>query len=255
MLSPSPPKKKRGRPRKSETTPVSEKRNNNNRNTAKPASTNAVDRQARAKAKPRVSQSDQNTAPSGDAKPLVGQSVHGVVDGSFDAGYLVTIRVGATDTVYRGVVFGPGLSIPVNNDNDVTPTLKSNKEDAVSPQTDSPSLTPPVAAVPTPAAALLPTPVEAPTRNPPPFPITPAPVGVGSSLAPAAFRSSFDQETMAQYMYPDLSQLHSGGSDGFFPRGFYPFQLPTATDYASANAQFAAANAQGAALPPRLDGS
>ncbi|KAL5972664.1 hypothetical protein ACLOJK_039469 [Asimina triloba] len=55
---------------------------------------------------------------------LVGQMVSGVLDGSFDAGYLLTVRVGQTDTVLRGLVFKPGLSVPLSPANDVAPHVK-----------------------------------------------------------------------------------------------------------------------------------
>ncbi|KAH7426363.1 hypothetical protein KP509_11G098600 [Ceratopteris richardii] len=70
----------------------------------------------------------------------VGQSVHGVVDGTFDAGYLVTVRVGKTDTLFRGVVFGPGLSAPLTAENDVAPKTKRiicSNDDAMDPSSDS----------------------------------------------------------------------------------------------------------------------
>eukprot|EP00249_Psilotum_nudum_P013682 c24458_g1_i1 orf=423-1103(+) len=83
-----------------------------------------------------------------DAKhTLVGQPVHGVVDGSFDAGYLVTVRVGDSDTVYRGVVFGPGMSIPLSKANDVAPKVKAAMRDdgkyVASPPPSSPTVTAP----------------------------------------------------------------------------------------------------------------
>ncbi|KAK9089686.1 hypothetical protein Scep_028768 [Stephania cephalantha] len=59
--------------------------------------------------------------------PMVGQVVSGVLDGSFDAGYLLTVRVGDTDTILRGVVFAPGLSVPVSGANDVAPHVKMLK--------------------------------------------------------------------------------------------------------------------------------
>lgn len=43
----------------------------------------------------------------------VGQPVSGVLDGAFDAGYFVTVRIGDTDAVLRGVLFGPGFSMPL----------------------------------------------------------------------------------------------------------------------------------------------
>lgn len=36
------------------------------------------------------------------------QNVHGVIYGSFDAGYLITTRIGNNGTLLRGIVFLPG---------------------------------------------------------------------------------------------------------------------------------------------------
>ncbi|XP_058072513.1 uncharacterized protein LOC131221317 [Magnolia sinica] len=55
---------------------------------------------------------------------FVGQIVSGVLDGSFDAGYLLTVKVCKTDTVLRGVVFDPRLSAPISAENDVAPHVK-----------------------------------------------------------------------------------------------------------------------------------
>ncbi|MCO5590896.1 hypothetical protein L7F22_044871 [Adiantum nelumboides] len=55
---------------------------------------------------------------------FVGQQVHGVLDGSFDAGYLLTVRVGNTQTVLRGAVFEPTLSVPISQANDIAPHVK-----------------------------------------------------------------------------------------------------------------------------------
>ena len=58
-------------------------------------------------------------------KQGVGEYVDGVIDGAFDAGYLVTIKIGSdTDRLYHGVVFGPELYTPINQQNDVVPQLK-----------------------------------------------------------------------------------------------------------------------------------
>jgi hypothetical protein len=57
---------------------------------------------------------------SEEKRPFVGHSVHGVVDGCFVSGYLVTVRIRDTNIVYRGVVFGPGVSVPVENNRDMT---------------------------------------------------------------------------------------------------------------------------------------
>ncbi|KAJ7541599.1 hypothetical protein O6H91_10G066800 [Diphasiastrum complanatum] len=60
---------------------------------------------------------------------IIGQPVHGTLDGCFDAGYILTVRVGSTDTVLRGVVFGPGLSLPITKETDIAPNVKLAKRE------------------------------------------------------------------------------------------------------------------------------
>ncbi|XP_031248181.1 uncharacterized protein LOC116105956 [Pistacia vera] len=55
---------------------------------------------------------------------MVGQVVHGVIEAAFDAGYLLTVKVGNTETTLRGVVFKPGHYVPVSADNDVAPNVQ-----------------------------------------------------------------------------------------------------------------------------------
>lgn len=55
---------------------------------------------------------------------MVGQTVTGVVEATFDAGYLLTVRIGNSTTSLRGVVFKPGHYIPVTAENDVAPHLQ-----------------------------------------------------------------------------------------------------------------------------------
>ncbi|XP_044473147.1 uncharacterized protein LOC123201633 isoform X2 [Mangifera indica] len=55
---------------------------------------------------------------------MVGQAVRGVIDAAFDAGYLLTVKVGNTETTLRGVVFKPGHYVPVSADNDVAPDVQ-----------------------------------------------------------------------------------------------------------------------------------
>ncbi|KAG6794031.1 hypothetical protein POTOM_003264 [Populus tomentosa] len=38
---------------------------------------------------------------------MIGQSVYGLIEATFDAGYLLNVRVGDTETTWRGVVFKP----------------------------------------------------------------------------------------------------------------------------------------------------
>ena len=55
---------------------------------------------------------------------MVGQMVSGVIEGSFDAGYLLNVKVGDTDTQLRGVVFLPGRFTPITAANDVAPNAR-----------------------------------------------------------------------------------------------------------------------------------
>ncbi|XP_022720612.1 uncharacterized protein LOC111278267 [Durio zibethinus] len=100
-----PMKRKRGRPRKDESV-------QGDNTTVTPASDNLR------KNKQTVGTSD----PAAD--DMVGQMVSGVIDGSFDAGYLLNVKVGDTDTHLRGVVFLPGRFTPITAANDVAPHAK-----------------------------------------------------------------------------------------------------------------------------------
>ncbi|XP_021298628.1 uncharacterized protein LOC110427429 [Herrania umbratica] len=103
-----PMKRKRGRPRKDESvqgestpaTPASDilKKNEQSVGTSNPAS-----------------------------DEIVGQMVSGVIEGSFDAGYLLNVKVGDTNTHLRGVVFLPGRFTPITAANDVAPHAKMYK--------------------------------------------------------------------------------------------------------------------------------
>ncbi|KAF3787704.1 hypothetical protein EJ110_NYTH07557 [Nymphaea thermarum] len=74
---------------------------------------------------------------------MVGQIVSGVLDGSFDSGYLLTVRVGDTHTVLRGVVFEPARSVPITAANDVAPHVKIFERAEVDIPTNEPcNLTP-----------------------------------------------------------------------------------------------------------------
>lgn len=51
---------------------------------------------------------------------LIGQQVIGVLEGTFDAGYLLSLKVGNKGTILRGVVFSDG--IPISNEKNVPPS-------------------------------------------------------------------------------------------------------------------------------------
>lgn len=178
--APSPPKKKRGRPKKIGKVPTSQsgatpvivakdvsklrpKKKKGFSKSSAPVSHGKKRQQQQEQqgvsASLQLSQSDGSAAvpapaagsgagtvaekeESGPADVKLGQSVHGVVDGAFDAGYLVTVRVGDSETVFRGVVFGPGLSLPLNRENDVAPKMKRVPRDEgpdVAASSDSPN--------------------------------------------------------------------------------------------------------------------
>ncbi|XWS18216.1 hypothetical protein CRYUN_Cryun32bG0023900 [Craigia yunnanensis] len=58
---------------------------------------------------------------------MIGQMVSGVIEGSFDAGYLLNVKVGDTNMHLRGVVFLQGLFTPITAANDVAPHAKMYK--------------------------------------------------------------------------------------------------------------------------------
>lgn len=108
-----PTKRKRGRPRKDDSLP--QMRNS----PVVPSATSA-----------RSNQSNQNidVVPSANGDdPMVGQVVTGVLEGAFDAGYILTVRVGDSDTLLRGCVFTPGRFIPINVGNDIAPSVRMFK--------------------------------------------------------------------------------------------------------------------------------
>lgn len=64
-------------------------------------------------------------APSNDEPDvMVGKAVSGVIEAVFDAGYLLSVRVGNSDTTLRGIVFKPGRYVPVSADNDIAPDIQ-----------------------------------------------------------------------------------------------------------------------------------
>ncbi|XP_016648802.1 PREDICTED: uncharacterized protein LOC103324524 isoform X2 [Prunus mume] len=108
LSSPDPPmKRKRGRPRKDE-------------NLVHVESATAV---------PGAESLKKNKHSTSDdvESEMVGQVVTGVIEGSFDAGYLLNVRVGDTDTQLRGVVFLQEKIAPITPANDIAPHIKMCK--------------------------------------------------------------------------------------------------------------------------------
>ncbi|XP_047342657.1 uncharacterized protein LOC124946135 isoform X2 [Impatiens glandulifera] len=85
----------------------------------------------RKRGRPRKEQSEKRAKKSRTAEPAavsnndgVGQEVTGVVNAVFDAGYLITVRIGNAGTAYSGVVFKPGNYIPISPEIDLAPNVQ-----------------------------------------------------------------------------------------------------------------------------------
>ncbi|CAH8390886.1 unnamed protein product [Eruca vesicaria subsp. sativa] len=68
---------------------------------------------------------------------LVGKTVSGVVEGSFEAGFIINVKVNDSDTRLRGLVFAPGKVVPVTPENDVAPHVKMIVREENKNQTDN----------------------------------------------------------------------------------------------------------------------
>lgn len=147
-----PVKRRRGRPRKTEAVTPGGESGGDGVTPQKDADPNKPKRQRKKKGEIPI--------PSAVDVSLIGQQVTGVLDGSFDAGYLLSVRVGNTDTVLRGVVFGPGLSVPLSKINDVAPSVKHVRRDEKITSPPKPIGPPPLPFVAT-LPVVLPTPLPA----------------------------------------------------------------------------------------------
>ncbi|XP_023640493.1 uncharacterized protein LOC17874663 isoform X1 [Capsella rubella] len=72
---------------------------------------------------PGLSRSQQQLRQRDDYEAMVGQPITGVIEASFEAGFLLSVKVGNSDSMLRGVVFKPGHCDPVSVDNDVAPDV------------------------------------------------------------------------------------------------------------------------------------
>lgn len=68
---------------------------------------------------------------STDSSSMVGSVVYGVIEGSFDAGYLISVTIGNETTPFRGVVFQPKKIVPISAANDIAPQAKMYERRAV----------------------------------------------------------------------------------------------------------------------------
>lgn len=80
-------------------------------------------------------ESSRGTNPKEDVN-LVGKSVSGVVEGSFEAGFIINVKVKDSDTRLRGLVFARGKVVPVTPENDVAPHVKMIVREEIKNQTD-----------------------------------------------------------------------------------------------------------------------
>ncbi|KAL8249201.1 hypothetical protein R6Q59_006069 [Mikania micrantha] len=117
-----PIKRKRGRPRKDESMSRTEKRQI--QTTLSPSQPPTIAVVPAIQPPPTV-----NMNPIGDNHNIVGQVVTGVIDGFFDAGYLISVRVGPNNTLLRGLVFQQGHFCQITPANDVAPNLNMCRRD------------------------------------------------------------------------------------------------------------------------------
>ncbi|CAO2842556.1 unnamed protein product [Amaranthus hypochondriacus] len=111
-----PPKRKRGRPRKS-TPPVPGIQGERSGSTT--PTTNIP-----SNGKERVEEGEDDVS---DNDEMVGQMVTGIVENDFDGGYLLKVRVGDNNVCLRGVVFKEGCVVPVTPENDIASDAKMYK--------------------------------------------------------------------------------------------------------------------------------
>ncbi|KAG5614059.1 hypothetical protein H5410_013883 [Solanum commersonii] len=62
---------------------------------------------------------------------MLGQSVSGVIDGTFDAGYFLSVKLGNNATTLRGLIFEPGRFSPITAANDIAPQVKMHHRSQV----------------------------------------------------------------------------------------------------------------------------
>ncbi|XP_019196507.1 PREDICTED: uncharacterized protein LOC109190478 isoform X2 [Ipomoea nil] len=102
-----PMKRKRGRPRKDPSLPRM-------RSVQRPLGVDSVKNNQTPQIEKNI---DVNDA-------MVGKAVTGIVEAVFDAGYLLSIRIGDSNTNLRGIVFKPGHYVPITAENDVAPHVQ-----------------------------------------------------------------------------------------------------------------------------------
>ncbi|CAA0826519.1 DNA binding [Striga hermonthica] len=76
--------------------------------------------------------------------PMIGSLIYGVIEGSFDAGYLISVKIGNGGAPFRGVVFQPRKFVPITPLNDVAPHAQMYQRQKISagPLPDGPGFSP-----------------------------------------------------------------------------------------------------------------
>lgn len=110
-----PAKRKRGRPRKDGNLPK-----NNIEGSSKPVLINSAGNDSNS-TRTTTFQQFESKPNDGNA---IGKVISGVIDGRFDAGFLISVRIGNNGPILRGVIFEPGKFSPLNSSNDIAPQAK-----------------------------------------------------------------------------------------------------------------------------------
>ncbi|WZZ25204.1 hypothetical protein YC2023_008605 [Brassica napus] len=86
----------------------------------------------------RPRKNETTTQPQQENVNLVGKTFSAVVAGSFDTGHIVNVKVNDSDTELIGFVFMKGKVTPVAPENDVAPHVKMVAKEGIKNQTDLP---------------------------------------------------------------------------------------------------------------------
>ncbi|KAL1201770.1 Protein METABOLIC NETWORK MODULATOR 1 [Cardamine amara subsp. amara] len=86
----------------------------------------------------RVSPGKSETPTPKQEMNLVGRRISGVVEGTFDEGYLINVKVNDIGMKLRGLVFKPGKVSPITSENDMAPLVRMyEREEIKKNQTDT----------------------------------------------------------------------------------------------------------------------
>ncbi|KAL7087906.1 hypothetical protein ACP275_13G097000 [Erythranthe tilingii] len=139
---------------------------------------------------------------------VVGQAVTGVIEATFDSGYLLNVKIGDSDTTLRGVVFKTGHYVPVTAANDVAPHVQMVKRNDVPFNVDNPAVRQTSALVPSKRK-------YAPRKTAASSPAVRPPVGEGSSVGPVGAEASEDGDKEVVYVVEPLSMVLPSGDQVF----------------------------------------